>query len=458
MRTLPLIAAALTALCLPTLPAQNCSKTSTGLVPLVGLGTNKYKGFTGGLYPGASNTMPAAHAAAGLAEAKLLQPLDAQGKPSSTGKIVLLSIGMSNTTQEWTAFEDLSRLVTSRNPDLVIVDGAIGGQDARIVADRSNDYWTKLHQRLQAAGVTPEQVQAFWLKEAVARPDTAWPAHAIELKDLLGTIVRLLRADFPNGRLCFLSSRIYAGYATTTLNPEPFAYESGFSVKWLIEQQIGGATELNWDPTKGKVVAPWLAWGPYLWSDGTKGGNGNLVWLCDDFSSDGTHPSYNGRFKVAQELDLFFGSSPFTQPWYFGPSTPAPAAWMLYGDTCRGSLGEPRTYVKGKPVIGNTTGFIVGADNIPQSTVAVSMIGLNNGFFQLAPRCDIVVDPFQIVFFHPIVVTQGKVEIIIPILNDKTAIGSRLFTQWLVLDPQGTWTALLGRLSLSRGVLVQAGL
>lgn len=38
-----------------------------------------------------------------------------------------------------------------------------------------------------------------------------------------------------------MSSRTYGGYATTELNPEPYAYQSGFSVKWLVQDQLEGA-------------------------------------------------------------------------------------------------------------------------------------------------------------------------------------------------------------------------
>ena len=41
-----------------------------------------------------------------------------------------------------------------------------------------------------------------------------------------------------------LSSRIYAGYAVTPLNPEPYAYESAFSVRGLIQQQMAGGKTL----------------------------------------------------------------------------------------------------------------------------------------------------------------------------------------------------------------------
>jgi len=46
----------------------------------------------------------------------------------------------------------------------------------------------------------------------------------------------------------FLSSRIYAGYATTLLNPEPYAFESGFSVQRLVQAQIKQMADRQIDP------------------------------------------------------------------------------------------------------------------------------------------------------------------------------------------------------------------
>src|SRR5437867_3218976 len=63
-------------------------------------GSWTYLGFPGGQYPDGS-TMPPAHREAGLTRALAVGPLAADGSPSPTGRIVLLSIGMSNTTQEF---------------------------------------------------------------------------------------------------------------------------------------------------------------------------------------------------------------------------------------------------------------------------------------------------------------------------------------------------------------------
>ena len=69
--------------------------------PLNDLGAGTYLGFEGGLYENGTNQPPADHLSVGLARKALVRPLDTNGSPSATGKIVLLSIGMSNTTQEF---------------------------------------------------------------------------------------------------------------------------------------------------------------------------------------------------------------------------------------------------------------------------------------------------------------------------------------------------------------------
>lgn len=265
--------------------------------PLTDLGNAKYNGYHGGLYANGKNAAPKAYLKTGLARANSVKPID--------GKIVLLSIGMSNTTQEFFAFKRIADADPRKNPSLTIVDGAQGGQDAETIKDPRARFWSVVDQRLSFAGASSAQVQAVWLKEAIARESNPFPADAKRLKTDLAAIVGILRDKFPNLKLVYLSSRTYAGYASTALNPEPFAYDSGFAVKWLVLDRIAG-----------KLTGPWLAWGPYLWTNGEQGRKDGLAWTCADTRADGTHPSPSGQQKVAQLLLSFFTTNATARPWF----------------------------------------------------------------------------------------------------------------------------------------------
>jgi hypothetical protein len=315
-------------------------------IPLIDMGTQTYQGFSGGLYESGTNTVPADHAKIGLARSQLVRPLNRNGAPSSSGNIVLLSIGMSNTSDEWcgtasnctsptsVSFMGKARASSSVNHStLVIVNGAQGGQDAKTwTSPSAPNYDMVKNQRLVPIGLSERQVQVIWLKEANARPTVPLPspsADAYALEANLGAIARALRARYPNLREVFLSSRIYGGYATTMLNPEPYAYESGFSVKWLVQAQIdqmrnGGtvvdtrAGDLNYNSRSS-----WIGWGPYLWANGSNPRSDGLRWLRADYRSDGTHPSSSGIGKVSTLLMRFFLNSRFTKCWFRAAGCPA---------------------------------------------------------------------------------------------------------------------------------------
>jgi hypothetical protein len=301
----------------PPAPKVDTSK----LKPLMELVTEKYQDYEGGLYPDKKNERPKEHEAAGLELAKAVRPLNAEGKADPNGKIVLISVGMSNTTQEFSAFKRIADADAKKNPALVLVDGAQGGMTAARIKDPDDkasgtQFWMGVDQRLKTAGVTREQVQVAWIKEADAAPTQGFPRYAQTLRDELRQIVIAMKKRFPNLRMVYLSGRTFAGYATTALNPEPYAYESGFSVKWLIEEQIKGDKELNFDPKNGAVKAPWLSWGPYLWANGTTKNADGLAYERDDFAADGTHPSQAGQKKVAEHMLRFFKNDPTTKPWF----------------------------------------------------------------------------------------------------------------------------------------------
>ncbi len=306
-------------------------KEQVGLTPVTEMGEGTHKGEDGGLYGDGRNAPPPAHREAALKEATQIVPRDADGKPSPEGKVVLVSIGMSNTSQEFSEFKQVADSDPQKSAALVIVNGAQGGQDAsRWAAPEPGsrggrrDVWAVLDQRLRSTGVTAQQVQVVWIKQALARPDRfgAFPDHARKMQADLVTALNRLKKRFPNLRIAYLSSRIYAGYARSALNPEPYAYEGAFTVRWLIQAQIKGDADLNYDPERGEVTAPLLLWGPYLWGDGvTPRKHDGVVWEREDLADDGTHPSMSGRRKVASLLLSFFKTDPSARPWFLNRST-----------------------------------------------------------------------------------------------------------------------------------------
>ena len=310
--------------------------------PLNDLGSGLYLDqFEGGLYPDGSNELPAQHAAEGLSRALAIQPLNTLGEPDPEGKYVLVSIGMSNTTQEfcsgsqpgacqpWSFMGQAAAHPAVNDTALAIINGAAGGKSAAFWdSPLDPDYDRVVDEWLTPSGLSEQQVQAAWVKVANPRPTISLPhpdADAYQLVEQMGDIARALKVRYPNLQQVYFSSRIYAGYATTELNPEPYAYESGLAVKWLIEAQINQMTGGSIDPLAGDLdytsgIAPWIAWGPYLWADGLNPRSDGLTWEQNDFNNDGTHPSQSGREKVGTMLLDFMLSSPFTQAWFLDPS------------------------------------------------------------------------------------------------------------------------------------------
>jgi hypothetical protein len=292
---------------------------ASGFKPLTELGKIEYRGSAGGLYPG-GNERPKAHEALGEKLATEVRPRDGAGKPAEGGKIGLLSVGMNNAGREFAAFARLAKQGKGLNPALVFVNGAQVGMSAdRMCSPESfggQQFWAVVDERLGDAGLTRAQVQVAWLKQADGSPGADFPAHARNLQRELRQVVTFLHRRFPNLKLVYLSSRTYGGYATSPLNPEPYAYESGFAVKWLVADQIKGDPALNCDPGKGAVHAPWLGWGPYLWAAGDNKRGDGLPWVRADFGRDGTLPSASGRRKVAEQLVKFFSQDETSRKWF----------------------------------------------------------------------------------------------------------------------------------------------
>src|SRR5262245_13512734 len=96
---------------------QGAPRPVLGMKPLTEMSaTDKYYGEDGGLYGGGKNEPPAKHLAAAKLETARIMPLDNMGKPQANGKIVLVSISMSNATQEFSVFKRLADADADKSP------------------------------------------------------------------------------------------------------------------------------------------------------------------------------------------------------------------------------------------------------------------------------------------------------------------------------------------------------
>jgi len=296
--------------------------TTTPTVALTDLGTGTYLGSEGGLYLNGSNVMPSSHDADGVAFAQSIQPLDANGNPDPNGKYALMSMGMSVTFDTFLKFMQNSTADPSLNKSLVFVPAAQPRLGAVDWANINSAAWTDtFNYFLPQSGVTPQQVVAAWVESVDANPHGAFPGDMATLQSEYETAAQLLHTEFPNLKLAFFSSREYGAYENGLPHggdKEPFAYQSAFAVRGMIQDQLNGVAAMNYNSANGPVVAPWVAWGPYLWADGLIARGDGLVWPCYYFESDGQHPSSKtgGSEQDANMLLNFLKTDDAAAPWF----------------------------------------------------------------------------------------------------------------------------------------------
>ena len=359
-----------TAPALAQMDARECDLTETGKISLPDAGglwyrrvdlTPEYATTSGGpewrqagLYGGGEVVRPAAHAAAGVSIAEGIVPIN--------GKIVMLSIGMSNTYQEFGRFRSRAMNDPARNPDLEIINAAIGSAPADAWDEVDDGTWDQVDSNLASNGLTPDQVQVAWIKHAVRSPmfpPLDFPTHPETVQVIFENVIKSLKARYPNCKLAFVSSRTRAYNSNQAAqSPEPASYEGGFAMQWMIERQIAGDPDLAY--TGANPPAPWLSWGPYLWTDGMGAPEGDppspfdarsdgMVWTCSDVDRDGVHPSPPtpgegdpaGEFKVGDQLAAFFLTDAASTPWFLRSTVGGPALVSLTANGTDVSDGGP---------------------------------------------------------------------------------------------------------------------
>jgi hypothetical protein len=225
--------------------------------------------------------------------------------------------------------------------------------------------WQEVNARLRHAKVTPEQVQIAWIKQTTSGGGS-FPEKAQELQSALESIARNLKLNYPNIKIAYYSSRTRSFTYQRGLSPEPNAFETGFSVKWMIENQIAGEAGLNYDPERGEVVAPLLLWGPYLWIDGGQPRSDGQVWTAKDLASDCTHPTQQGALKVAQMLLDFFKTDDTSRLWFLAGSAVSQVETQI-GHATPTALSMVATVTRTQPPTDSST-----VTAVPSATAIIS--------------------------------------------------------------------------------------
>ena len=304
--------------------------TSTPMVALSDLGTGTYLGAEGGLYLNGSNVMPATHDSDGVTIAQSIQPLDANGNADPNGKYAMLSIGMSIAYDNFQTFVADATADLSVNRSLVFVPGAqprVGAVDWAYV---DHPAWTDIFNYfLPQSGVTAQQVVVAWVEAVDSQPSGTFPADMTTLQAHLESTAQNLHTLFPNLKMAFFNSREYGAYSnglpgSGQNDPEPYAYESAFAVRGMMQDQINGVAAMNYNAANGPVMAPWVAWGPYTWANGLLARSDGQVWSCQNIEGDGVHTSSTGggTEKVAYSLMNFLKTSDVSSPWFLAHSWP----------------------------------------------------------------------------------------------------------------------------------------
>ena len=145
-----------------------------------------------------------------------------------------------------------------------------------------------------------------------------FPAHAKALQDDITAILQIARHHYPNLRVVYLSSRTFGGWSgRDSGSPEPYAYESGFGTRWVVQSQIKGDAAMNFDSARGEVKAPLVLWGPYLWAQGDSPRKlDGLTWTRNDVRPDQLHPNDAGCAKTTALLLNFFMTNEGARRWF----------------------------------------------------------------------------------------------------------------------------------------------
>jgi hypothetical protein len=192
------------------------------------------------------------------------------------------------------------------NPAFRFVNGAIGSKQQNWV-DPNNSVWNRGTQALGSSGLSANDVDVVFYHNAWAGPSSLpFPDHAVNMKESAQITMGIIQDKYPNVQMILVANRHYA-LSPTSKHPEPFAYEEGFSWKWLIEDRINCTVDCG-------VPIAWYAeeWVPD-WASHP-----------EYYMSDGLHLVGAGQLASAAIWYSYMSTLSYIAPWYL--SEPVPTA------------------------------------------------------------------------------------------------------------------------------------
>ena len=268
----------------------------TSPVPLQDLATDTYLGQQGGLYPNGQNTPPMGY----------LAQLDAIANTlANDSQVVVLSLGMSMQQNASTGF--INNGYTSGgnvNPAFRFVNGAIGSKQQNWTSAGAS-VWNRGLTALSQQGLSANDVDVVLYHNAWAGPSSEpFPQHAITMKNSAQITMGLIQDKYPNVQMILVANRHYA-LSPNSKHPEPWAYEEGFSWKWLIEDRINCVSSCG-------VPIAWYAdqWVPE-WANQPQ-----------YYVSDGLHLASAGQAASAAIWYSYFSTLSYIAPWYLAGAPP----------------------------------------------------------------------------------------------------------------------------------------
>jgi hypothetical protein len=292
---------------------DNAVRTDTAKIPLNDLGTGMFMGYMGGLYPNGSNEPSGQYAADLFDVNSSIVPLDKSGNPSSTGKIVFISLGASVGGHMMKALITKTQNNPLTNPSLFLINCNQGAGFASLnsIMNVNDNYWARVDHTITTK-TSPKQVQVIYL-ETDDSTNVKWPAKPTNVKNDIDSCLRVFKRKFPNVKLVYVLGRTRTFGNMKYWNREPNPYYFGWGCKWAIEGQINGAPGTIY---KGSdAVAPMLTWGFYEWADSQPRKTDGFSWNAYQ-TVDGLHASTEGQDTLTNRFQNFLLTDPYANIWY----------------------------------------------------------------------------------------------------------------------------------------------